>query len=50
MHELLWGYDYRLGNKLTAEVSKAPDGWRMLRKKVNILTNDLAIDNLTFIV
>ncbi len=25
----IWGYDYQLGNKLLADVSKTPDGWRV---------------------
>jgi translocation and assembly module TamB len=29
LDELIWGYDYRLGNKLLAEVSKGPEGWRV---------------------
>ncbi len=27
--DLIWGYDFRLGNKLSAGVSKSPDGWRV---------------------
>ena len=29
LQEVIWGYDYRLGNKLSGRVSKAPDGWRV---------------------
>ena len=25
----IWGYDYQLGTKLLADVSKSPDGWRV---------------------
>jgi translocation and assembly module TamB len=27
--ELIWGFDYRLGSRLQAELSKAPDGWHV---------------------
>ncbi|HZS02510.1 MAG TPA: aromatic-ring-hydroxylating dioxygenase subunit beta [Chloroflexota bacterium] len=38
------------GGSQEHHLRREDDGWKIALKKVNILTNDLAIDNLTFLV